>query len=747
MFAQSWFPCSSLPLSHGSARALGADPDLLPDLDALLQDAVATRQTQSAVLLVLRRGKVLYHGTAGPTQKDSLFDVASLTKVVATAPAIMHLIQEKKLSLNAKAARYLTPLSTPDKKNITVEQLLLHTSGLPSEVWGKGAQDNKDVILARIKKAKMKAAPGESYRYSDIGYILLGELVSKLAKEPFETYIQKKIFSPLGMCHTNFNPPAQLLLRTISPWPNGIKAGQVYDPLAARMKGIAGHAGLYSTAEDLGRLGQMMLDYGMAQGRRIMAKSIVERMLGPRPLPGRTIEARGLGWDISSPHAQSCKGSLSPRAFGHTGFTGTSLWIDPEHELVVVLLTNRTYFDPAPSVNSLRQRVHDTLVTGLHQKPKPPVATGLDQLVKSHFAMLRGHRVGLITNRTAIDLQGRWMVDLIANAPKVQLQALFVPEHGLEAQLDQHIKDGQLQLKTRRIPIYSLFGSRRRPSVTMLADLDTLVFDMQTVGVRYYTYLATMGWAMEEAAQYHLQFVVLDRPNPLGGHWVQGPVSDIHRRTSTNYHPLPVRYGMTLGELARLFNGERHLKTQLKVVPLRGWKREMLFPETGLAWINPSPNIRSWRQSLLYAGVGLLETTNVSVGRGTTTPFQLIGAPWMDSATLVEQMNRFALKGIHFVPTAFTPSAKPYKNELCHGIRLIVTEPRKLDPVQMGITLAVILRQQYPQQWKTKELFRLINHPPTTQAILDGRTVDEILALWSTRLKQFMRIRSRYLLY
>lgn len=744
--ASPWPTCKTRPLRSGAGEALGIDPSLAQDLEALLQDAVASGLTHSAAALVARRGKVFHRVSAGGARVDSIFDLASITKVVATAPSVMRLLERRRrLTLRTPASRYLRWTAVPDKQAITVEQLLLHVSGLHSVVWRGELTDGRDVILGRIQRSKLRAAPGQRFRYSDIGYILLGELVAEVGGKSLDQFARERLFGPLGMCDTGFVPPADRLPRVITPWPEGGKEGQVYDPLAARMGGVAGHAGLFSTVDDLARFGQMMLNGGVLHGKRVLTRRSVRQMTRPHPLPGST-EKRGLGWMLNLRPAGSTR-SLSTTAYGHGGYTGTSLWIDPRDQLVLVLLVNRTRLTPTPPPGPLRTRFHDLVLGAISRPSARPVRTGLDRLAQGGFKQLRGRRVGLITNRTAVDRRGRWIVDLLADAPKVRLEALFVPEHGLKAKLDRHIKDGVLRQGEREIPIYSLFGGRRRPTDATLKGVDTLVFDVATVGVRYYTYLATMGWAMEEAARRRLRFVVLDRPDPLGGQAVQGPLAIDRTPSSTNYFPLPVRYGMTVGELARMFNAERRIRARLKVVRLAGWQRGQLLSETGLPWVDPSPNIRSVRQALLYAGVGLLEGTNLAVGRGTDAPFQLVGAPWIDGKALAAEVNRQGLKGVRAVPTSFTPSSSKYRKELCHGVRLLVTDMRALDPPALGLALAVALRKLHADSWKTEHLHRLVRHPPTVEAVLAGKPLAEILPLWQAERERFLRLRRRYLLY
>jgi len=499
--AVAWTRCKSRPLPRANLAEVGLDPGLGADLDALLRDAVEGRLTASAALAVARHGKLAYTGYIGKARADSIFDLASVSKAVATTTAVLQLVERKRIALGDPVSRHLPLLDVEDKRAITVEQLLMHTSGLHSSVYAGPMSDGRDKILERIRRSAMKAQPGAAFRYSDIGYIVLGELVAAAAGKSFDQVVQSQLLEPLGMCQSGYRPPPALHPRLISPWParEEQRLGVVYDPLAARAGGVAGHASLYATAEDLIRFGLMVLGRGELDGKRVLAERTVAMMMQPHPLPSGS--TRGLGWMISrgAPFSRS--------AVGHGGYTGTSIWIDPELDLCIVLLTNRTHLaDPggahAPDVFPLQRRVHQTVIGALARTPHQPVETGLDRLVATGFAALRGHKVGLISNRTAVDRRGRWIGDLLLEPTSgVELAALFLPEHGLEAKVDRQIKDGVLRRGDRRVPIYSLFGSRRRPDDQSLAGVDTLVIDLATVGVRYYTYLATMGWAMEEAAR------------------------------------------------------------------------------------------------------------------------------------------------------------------------------------------------------------------------------------------------------
>ncbi|HSB55807.1 MAG TPA: DUF1343 domain-containing protein, partial [Gemmatimonadales bacterium] len=347
-----------------------------------------------------------------------------------------------------------------------------------------------------------------------------------------------------------------------------------------------------------------------------------------------------------------------------------------------------------------------------------PIQSGIDRLAAASFQPLAGRSVGLLTNQTGVDADGRRTIDRLAAAPGMRLRALFSPEHGPNGGFDRPVPNGRDERTD--LPVWSLYGSTRRPTPQMLAGLDTIVVDLQDVGVRYYTYLTTLVYVLEEAARHHVSVVVLDRPDPLTGRLVEGPVMDPDLRSFTGPHPVPVRTGLTIGEFARMVVAERGLAVDLTVVPLEGWRRSQWFDETGLPWVDPSPNIRSVGEALLYAGIGLLEATNVSVGRGTDTPFELVGAPWItDPSALADSLNGLGLPGVRFEPARFTPTASPYAGEPVGGVRVIVTDREAARPVRLGLALGRILRQRY-HQYRPGAIQDLLVHRQTIWAFLRG---------------------------
>jgi uncharacterized protein YbbC (DUF1343 family) len=383
--------------------------------------------------------------------------------------------------------------------------------------------------------------------------------------------------------------------------------------------------------------------------------------------------------------------------------------------------------------------------------PLHPVLTGIDVLERDGFKQLEGRRVGLITNHTGRDREGRSTIDVLAAAKTFELVALFSPEHGLRGIEDSNVADARDD-KTG-LPVYSLYEKdRRRPTAEMLKEIDTLVFDIQEVGTRFYTYPATCGYAMEEAAKNKIKFVVLDRPDPINGYEIEGPVADpeLTDKASfsfTSYHPIPVRYGMTIGELATLFNAERKIGADLTVIRMEGWRRADHYDGTALTWVNPSPNMRSLTEALLYPGIGLLETTNVSVGRGTDTPFELVGAPWIDGQKLAEALNRAGLAGARFVPVKFTPKSSKYSGVECGGVNIIITDRGAFRSVATGVEIAYQLNRQYSGTWKVDDYIRLLAHRAALAALKEGKSVSDIAATWQEGLAQFARIRQKYLLY
>lgn len=759
--------------------------DLVP-IAAIVGKSIDTGKIPGAVVLVGDSTGVIYRKAFGyravtperlPMTVDTIFDLSSLTKVIATATAVMQLAESGKLRLDAPVARYWPEFKAKGKGAITVRQLLTHFSGLRPDLDLKPAWSGYGKALRLIAKERPVCPPGTRFIYSDINFEILGELVRRISGKPLDVYCAEKIFAPLGMKDTGFTPPPELR-RRIAPTEylngNGKRMlwGEVHDPSARRMGGVAGHAGLFSTCDDLSIFARMLLEGGEINGVRILKADTVKRMTSSSGPSLQKIH-RGLGWDIDSPFS-SVRGAFPFGSYGHTGFTGTSLWIDPFSKTYVIVLTSRLHPEGRGDAATLRTEI-STLVAsslgyaayGSKQGPgdsypspgkgtdaerpeetrKGKVWTGIDVLEAERFAPLTGLRVGLITNHSGLDSRGRRTIDLLYRAPGVRLKVLFAPEHGLSGTSEGVSSGGQTREPVTGLPVYSLYGKVVRPTETMLEGLDALVFDVQGVGVRFYTYITTMAYAMEAAAKKGIAFYVLDRPDPIAADIVQGFLPEDDRKSFTCYFPLPVRHGMTMGELAEMFNEENRIGAELHVVKMRGYERDDWYDDTGLPWVNPSPNLRSLTETVLYPGVALVEGTNVSVGRGTQTPFELLGAPWMRGKELASYLSSRGIRGVRFSPVDFTPSKGRFKDRLCRGVRISLIDRRALNPAVLGIEIIAALFRLYPKDFHLDKALDIVGAPWIIRAVRKGQEPASIEREWQSRLERFRRMREKYLLY
>ena len=391
---------------------------------------------------------------------------------------------------------------------------------------------------------------------------------------------------------------------------------------------------------------------------------------------------------------------------------------------------------PGPSPAAARSK---------HSGRAARVQTGLDVLEWQKFTPLRGKHVGLITNHTGLDSQGRSTMDLLSHAPGVQLVALFSPEHGLAGRNNEKV--ASVKDPTTGLPVYSLYGETLRPTDDMLKGIDALVFDVQDAGVRFYTYTTTMAYCMEEAAKRNIAFFVLDRPNPMGGEIVEGPVLDADKTNFVGYFPMPVRYGLTIGELAQLFNLENHIGAELHVIPMKNWHRNYFFDSTGMKWIPPSPALRTTKGAILYPGIEILQSAGVSVGRGTQAPFEEFGAPWLDGENVAGALNERHLPGLHFTAQAFIPIGGPYSGQRCGGVAIRITDRAAVRAMRLGLEIAAILQKLYPKQFDTAKLLELTGSAETVQQLQSGVAPEKIVASWSASLASFDQTRRKYFLY
>ncbi|HEY3382773.1 MAG TPA: exo-beta-N-acetylmuramidase NamZ domain-containing protein [Vicinamibacterales bacterium] len=771
--------------------APGLDVKRLALIAGLVNEAIEAKQTPGAVVVVGRGNRVYYqkafgHRSLQPTVEamtlDTVFDLASLTKVVATTTSIMMLVEDGRLRLSDRVAAYIPGFERYGKADITIRHLLTHVSGLRPDLDMSMEFASYDEAIARAIEEVPTASPGRRFAYSDINFFLLGEVVHRVSGQSLDQFARTRIFEPLGMRDTMFKPPAALAPR-IAPtercsqygWPcdqpgGVILRGVVHDPTARRMLGVAGHAGLFSTAADLAIFCQTLINGGRFGATQVLSPLTVARMTSPIVLPGD--QFRGLGWDMDSPYSSNRGELLPPGSYGHTGFTGTSLWIDPTSGTWVIFLSNRVHPDGKGDVTPLRGKVASVVGSAIVDRPgeavrqprlaggdfgaagtapaRPawtgPVLNGIDVLKADGFAALKGRSIGLVTNHTGRTLGGESTIDLLARAPAVKLVALFSPEHGIRGAVDAEVSSSKDE-KTG-LPIYSLYGETLRPTPQMLEGIDTMVFDIQDVGVRFYTYETTMAYVMEEAAKRKIRMVVLDRVNPIEGFRIEGPALDKALASFVGYFPtMPVRHGMTMGELARLFNGENKIGADLTVIQVKGYHREQWFDETGQPWINPSPNMRTMNQATLYPGVCLIEGANVSVGRGTDTPFEQIGAPWIDGPKLASDLNARRLPGIRFYPTSFTPSTSKYKDERCQGVFMLVTDREAMRPVRVGIELLAAVRRLHGDRFEIDKTLRLVGSARVVERIKLGDDPAAIAQSWANEEGQWRLLRAKYLIY
>ncbi len=757
------------------------EPREFPQVDAQIQEAVATGLIPGAVLAVGHRGEVIYKKAYGlrslvpsrePMTVDTIFDAASLTKVIATTPCAMKLFEQGKLRLDDPVTKYL-PTFQGGKSDITVRLLMTHFSGMPPDLelvprWS-GYQSGID----RALYTKPVAAPGSRFIYSDINFILMGEIVRRLSNQSLAEFAHNQIFAPLGMNETAFLP-APALRQRIAPTEIDEDTGQpfrgvVHDPTARYMGGVAGHAGVFTTADDLSKFAEMMLGLGQRQGVRLFQPMTVQKFIEPASPADQPI-IRGLGWDVDSPFSSN-RGELYPiGSFGHTGFTGTSLWMDPTTNSFVILLTNAVHPKHGHSLTSLRSRIatavaasfgitapgtvsltgyRDTIEgAGVHRVVNRDVATltGLDVLENQNFAPLSGKRIALITNQTGIDRYGHRNVDAML-AAGVDVKGLFSPEHGISGTEDSDVSNGRDE-KTG-LPVISLYQTgQRRMTAAQMAGFDAIAFDIQDVGARFYTYSCTMLYALEESAKAHKPFFLLDRPNPITGVHVEGPTLDKDLESFVGCYDIPLRHGMTFGELATMANQEQHWRADLHVIQMSNWQRGDWFDSGSLVWVNPSPNIRSLNAALLYPGLAMLEAnTNYSVGRGTDAPFEQIGADWIDAGVLAEYLNARFIPGVRVYPTRFRPTSSNLAGKDIPGIRFVITDREAFDSTRLGFEIAAGLEALFPGHLDLAKCRNLIGSYELVDNLQAGHDVSTIWIKAQQQAAAFDERRKPYLLY
>ena len=723
------------------------------DLDNVINSAVREDQIPGGVLLVGHDGKVVFRKAYGyrslapakePMTTDTIFDIASLTKIVATTSGMMKLFEQGLVRIDDPVTNYL-PEFEGGNSPITIRELMTHFSGLPPDLDLDPPWNGYETGIRKALGTMPVNPPGTKFVYSDINFELLGEIVHRLSGLPENEYLKRILFDPLGMKDTGYLPSAALMPRiapTETQKDGTILRGVVHDPTARYMGGVAGHAGVFSTADDLAKFCQMILDGGDG----LFSPAVIQKFTESASPLNQPI-LRGLGWDIQSPYS-GVRGELFPiGSFGHTGFTGTSFWIDPASRTYVILLTNSVHPHLRKAITPLRGKVATVVAASVGYEAevmhRTATNTGLDVLEQNRFQVFKGKRIGLITNQTGVDRFGKRNVDVMRQAG-VDVAALFSPEHGFGGLEDRPgIENGTDPASG--IKIWSLYGKTLRPTAEMLRGLDALVFDIQDLGVRFYTYESTMLYAMEEAARAKIPFFVLDRPNPLTGIHVEGPMLDPDKLSFVGSWPLPLRHGLTIGELAKLENGEKHVGADLRVIGMIGWNREEWFDETGLPWVNPSPNIRNLTEALLYPGVGMLEySTNYSVGRGTEAPFEQVGSDWIRGRDLAERLNDLNIAGIRCYPVRFTPDSSNLAGKTVEGVRFIVTNRDILSSSGFGLSLAAAIDALYPGKISWEANRNLIGSSGVISALIPRENTDPAS---QAGIQQFLAVRQKYLIY
>ncbi|CAJ0800072.1 Putative D-alanyl-D-alanine carboxypeptidase [Ralstonia psammae] len=773
----TWAQIGRAQPTANDAWPLGT-PVPMHELEAVIAAQIADANVAGAVVAIgdasgvrerVALGQRFVGNTAEPMTEDTIFDLASLTKAVATATAVLQLAERGRLALDAPASRYWPAFAEGGKARITVRQLLNHTSGLPPGLAARSEFRGPTAVLHAIGTMPPVAEPGRRVIYSDLNYVALGEVVQRVSGTGLDAWCAQNIFRPLGMPDTAFRPGHKLITR-IAPtiMRNGRwLRGSVHDPTAAALGGVSGNAGLFSTANDLARFARMLLNGGRLGDRRILQPDSVALLLTPDS--STAVEAtRTLGWEAQAPLIPNRYRAPRAGLLLHLGYTGTGLWIDLVTRRFVIVLTSRLYPDEQGNAMPLREAVvnlvsstappvsgdqiaarapamAEAVISAGQRLPMAigPVRSGIDVLEASGFASLVGKRVGLVTNHSGFDAQGRRTIDVLSQAPGVRLNAIFAPEHGIGTDLDSRFGD---TIDTRsNVVVHSLYGNNKGIPRSALAEIDVLVFDLQDAGVRFFTYLATLGATLEAAATAHIPVLVLDRPNPMGGDLVGGPVSDTADRSLTNYVPLPLVHGMTIGELARLLNDQLHIGAALQVVAMEQYDRAMRFANTGLGWVPPSPNLRDFAALERYPDVGLIEGASISVGRGTSTPFGIVGAPWMDGVAVARELNALDT-GATYTPVHFVPAEGPYHGRSCSGVAIHLVSALTR-PGRIGLALARVLSQRYPEHFKLEAIRTSVGSETVWAMLRDGVSLDAIERAYVAQVDAFLSQRAAYLLY
>lgn len=655
-----------------------------------------------------------------PAANDTLYDLASLTKVVATTTAALKLVEAQALALDQPVTEFI-PL--PAFKGMTVRHLLNHTAGLPAFDALYKDVASTDEMIAAIATMPLGSPPGARRRYSDFGFILLSRIIALAARDTFDAWCERELFRPLGMTDTAFNPAPELRARAAATehcgWRGRMLLGEVHDENASAVGGVSGHAGLFSTAPDLAKFCTALL------AEQVLNRSSLDAML--RPAQVRGYPWQGLGWKLDG-WMDSNEGYLPSRqSFGHTGWTGTSLWLDRDSQRYAILLSNTCHPSRSQRNNVALRKTFHIPMSRLWYAPRTNAQTGLDRSVMDGFDTLRGKRVGLLTNHAAVDARGRHILEVLRESGGVDLRRLFSPEHGLRGQAEagEHVDH-----EGGAIPVTSLYGKRDAPTPEELASIDHFVIDLPDVGARYYTYAATMHACMKACATAGVPVTILDRPNPLGGVVMEGPVATVYD-TVVCAAPVPVRHGMTLGEMALFLHatlpggGSR----PPAIARVDNWPRELTGYACSLPWQAPSPNIGSLDTALLYVGNCLFEGVNLNEGRGTHQPFELAGAPWVNAEAVLKAMDTRYAMGVTVATTRYTPQSLPgkssepaYKGEACEGLSFTLHDRAMARPFMLTVAVLRAVQEVHSAQLQFKPFFDTLAGGPWLRQQLESGT-------------------------
>lgn len=707
-----------------------------------LREAVREAKCPGAVAYVGAYDKEWLHEAEGFRQivpkrerarKDTLYDLASLTKVIATTTAILLLHEDGVVDLDAPVSAYL-PI--PAFGRFTVRHCLTHTAGLNPGMPLYKECSSLNEMLQHYAELELSWEPGSRRRYSDVSFMILGKVVELAARDALDAFCMKRVFRPLQMEDTCFNPPKQWAARCAATeqcqWRGRVIRGVVHDENAYAVGGVSGHAGLFSTAADLARFCRAMLG-----GKLLKPETLAGmRRLGQVP----TYPWQGLGWKLD-PWASGSEGFLPSRAaIGHTGWTGTSLWMDFDSGVFAILLANTCHPSRDRRDSSTLRHVFYQAVAEAFYPDTANVHSGLDRLLWDDLGAIRGKRLAVLTNSAAVDQLNRPLLEVFSLEPSAAVQRIYSPEHGFngKAEAGEHVASA-----AGAIPVTSLYGDREAPSRDELAGIDLFVVDLPDIGSRYYTYMATMKRCLAACGEAGVPVTVLDRPNPVGGSILEGPIAE-QCGADVCCAPIPARHGMTLGELARFFASAMPKVPNLAISELDGWRRELFFAQCALPWMAPSPNMPDADTAVLYTGTCLFEGTNLNEGRGTGTPFQLIGAPWLDAQAVIDSVAQDDREGCTLEAVTYTPKAisgkasQPrFRDTVCAGIRLQVAEASRIRPFRLAVALVVAIRQRHHEFEMTDWFDTLAGTAALRRDIAKGLSAAAIVGAYDPALAAF----------